>query len=413
MTHELLKGNILTFVSMQFEGLIGNIMYFLLFIVFLFIYPRLLISQMLWKLEQTARELEGMTSSAKKIVTRKVSNNPSRELKDAVSNFLEFFIIEPVNLDPYGIVKKIEHVVDQSEEKFKYFVKKIAPKFDSEAQADLTMGLSGAISLNQISKIVRHYVEMVKKMKNLQYGLIIQMQLPLIERISKALLKGTEALTNGWPIGDSIGPYIAAGMIDKGLREVEEDIVASKKRIKNRDVIIMKAKGPGGRTGKLGKAVEKIVKKQKISKIITIDAAAKLEGERTGSVAEGVGVAIGGIGVDRVYIENIATQKDIPLDSFLIKMSAEEAIMPMRLEILNATPKVVKAVEENIAESSRGGKIIVVGVGNTSGVGNDKKSAKEAELTIKKIIHKVNIQEKEEEKKNKKGIGWFGSQFGI
>ncbi len=379
--------------------ILGNVVWFLLFIVFMYFYPRLLISQTLLKLEQSAMMLEGLSGKAKKIVISKISKNPTKELREKVSNFLEFFVIEPVSLDPFGIVKKIEHVVNLAEKRFKYFAKEVAPKMDSEEQANLVVGISGAMSLHQISKIVRHFVELVRKTKNLQLALILQMQLPLIERIAKALLNGTEALTNGWTIGDAIGPLVAANMIGTAkTKEIEEDTLLARKKIRGRNVLLIKAKGPGGRLGKLGKAVEKITKTQKISKIITIDAAAKLEGEKTGGVAEGIGVAIGGIGVDRAYIEEIATKSEIPLDSVVIKMSQEEAIQPMMKEVLHATGKVQKIVEGNIARTA--GTIIVVGVGNTGGVGNDKKSADATAKKVEEILKMLKAR-KEEKKKNK------------
>ncbi len=381
------------------SSLIGNIVWILLFVVMIFFYPKLMVTQMIWKLEHIAQLLEGFTVNAKRIVISKITKKPTKEMKEAVSNFLEFFAIEPIALDPYGIVKKIEHVYNLSEKRFRYFVKSVSGKANSEEQANLVMGLSGATSLHQISKVVRHFVETIKKTKNLYLGLALQTQLPMIERISRALFKGTEALTNGWAIGDGIGSLTAAHMIgDSKIKEVDEETLLTSKKIKGKNVLLIKAKGPGGRLGKLGKVVERLVKKQKIAKIITIDAAGKLEGEKTGSIAEGIGVAIGGIGVDRAYIENISTTKEIPLDTVVVKMSNEEAIMPMKLEVLNSIPKVTKLVEDNIARTREKGKIIVVGVGNTSGVGNNKKAAEEAEKHIEKIVALMKKRELHEKK---------------
>ncbi|MFH7882599.1 MAG: DUF1512 family protein, partial [Candidatus Aenigmatarchaeota archaeon] len=381
-------------ISQFFGDSLTNIIWFLLFIILAFLYPRIMIAQMLFKLEQTAQMLEDFTLKAKNIVIKKISKKPKKDLKDAISNFLEFFMIEPVSLDPFGIVKKIEHIVNLSEKRFNYFVSRVAPRLNPEEKANLVMGLSGAISLNQIAKIVRHYVELIRKTKNLQLALILQMQLPLVEKISKALLKGTEALTNGWPVGDSVGAFVAAHLIGKEkVKEIEEDTIMAKKRIKRKEVYIIKAKGPGGRLGKLGRAVEKIVKREKVAKIITIDAALKLEGEKTGSMAEGIGVAIGGVGVDRAYIEEIASKKNIPLDSIIIKMSQEEAIQPIRKEILISVPKVLEAIERNVEETKGKGKILIVGVGNTAGVGNSKKEAEEAEKLAKKVLVKEKLEE--------------------
>jgi len=386
-------------MSLFGDSSLWNAVWVVLLVVMAFFGTRLMFYQIFWKLAQTANMLEGLAIGGKRIVIRKITKNPTRQLKDSMNNFLEVFAIEPISLDPFGIVKKIEHIYDLSERKFKEFVREIAPKLDGESQANLVMGVSGAVSLNQISKIVRHYVETIRKTKNLQLAMVLQMQLPMIERISRALLKGTEALANGWPIGDSIGPMVAANLIgDSKTKEIEEDVLLARKKIKGKNVLIIKARGPGGRLGKLGKAVEKLVKREKIAKIITVDAAAKLEGERTGSIAEGVGVAIGGIGVDRNYIENITTAKEIPLDAIAIKMSQEEAIMPMKLEVLSSIFKVIKLLEDDISKTRERGSIVVVGVGNCSGIGNDKKAVEEAEKQIRKNVRIMRERELLEKK---------------
>lgn len=390
-------------------GLLGNIIWFIMFFVLMFVYPKLMITQMIWKLEQTAQMLEEFTNTGRRIVIRKISKTPSKELREAVTNFLDFFVIEPVSLDPYGIMKKIEHLVNLSERRFKYFVEQVAPRADKETQANLMMGLSGAISLHQITKIIKHYIGLIKKTKNLQLAMILQMQMPFIEKISKALLKGTEALTNGWPIGDAAGPVVATHLIgDSRVKDFDEDTTMATKRIKGKTVYIVKAKGPGGRLGKIGKVVDEFAKRQKIAKIITVDAMAKLEGEKTGSIAEGIGVAIGGVGVERSYIENVSAQRDIPLDTYVIKMSNEEAIMPMKVEVLNAVPKVVKMVEQNIANTREKGTIVVIGVGNTGGVGNDKKDADKVVDLIKRNAKSLKDWEEMEQKKEKK---WFDLGF--
>lgn len=386
------------------NDIIGNAVYFLLFFVFIFFYPRIMITQMLWSLERSAVMLENLTHKGKNIVLRKISQKPSKEIRDAVTNFLDFFTIGPISTDPYGIMKKIENVMSMHDKKMNYFAKQVAPKMSAEESANLVMSLSGAMTLHQIAKIVRHIVELVRKTKNLQFALILQMQLPLIEKISKAMLKGTEAFANGWPVGDSVGPIVASHLIGKSkANEIEEDTIVVKKKIKGKNVYIIRAKGPGGRLGRLGKSVEKIAKRQKLAKIITVDAAGKLEGEKTGSIAEGIGVAIGGIGIDSSYIDNISAEKNIPLDAVAIKMSQEEAIMPMTNEVLNTVPKVIQMVEKNIAET-RGNNIVVVGVGNCVGIGNDVDSAKKAMEEIKRIAKIVKKREDEEKKENKSVI---------
>jgi len=378
----------------------------IIFMLFFYFYSRIMVQQILFKLERSAQLLERMSSRAEKYVTKKISKKRDKKIIRSVKNFLEFFVITPVNLDPYGIVKKFEHLVDLEKERFKYFVKQVAPHMKSEERANLMMGLSGAISLYQLSKLLRHFVELIKKTKSVNLAMLLQMQLPLIERIAKALMIGTEALSNGWPVGDTIGAYVAADLIDKSeVKEVDDETVVCRKKYRKKNVIIVKAKGPGGRTGNPGKVVEKICKEEKIAKIITIDAAMKLEGEKTGTIAEGVGVAIGGIGIEKSYIENIAVKKSIPLDTIIIKMSQEEAITPMKKPIISSLPKVMQNLNEVIDRTKENGKIIIVGVGNTSGVGNSKKDLIEAKKIIDKNIKKMKRRAKKKKRK------WFKLPF--
>src|SRR4030042_4714352 len=101
-------------------------------------------------------------------------------MKESINNFTDFFAIDPGNTDPYGIMKKVEHIYTLSEKRLNYFAKNIAPKLDEEERANLAMGLSGAVSLNQMAKVVRHFVEMARKTKSYQWAMILQMHVPMI-----------------------------------------------------------------------------------------------------------------------------------------------------------------------------------------------------------------------------------------
>ena len=383
---------------------VGNewvtILYFVFFVVFFFFYPRLMLSQIMWKIERTADELEYMSDNSKNFLIKRISKKPNKKVRDSVSRFFEFFVITPVSLDPFGVVKKFELIVQNEKKRFEYFVNQVAPNMDSESKANLEMGLAGGIEMHMIAKIVRHYVELIRQTKSYQIALILQMQLPLVERIAKAIFKGTKAMANGEPIGDALGPLVTANLIGNSkTSEIEEDILMAKIKIDKRNCFVVKAKGPGGRLGRPGKAVEKLVSKNKISRIITIDAAAKLEGEKTGSIAEGVGVAMGGPGVDKSYIEDIAVKNNIPLDSIIVKMRPEEAIMPMRKAIKDSVPGVIDAIKESIKRAKSGSDVVIVGVGNTSGVGNSKSAAEKVSRWVDQNERKIQRMKKKEQKK--------------
>lgn len=364
-------------------------------VIFFLFYPRIMISQMMWKLERSARELERMSVKAKKIVIKGIGVKADSKMKESVSRFFEFFVIEPASLDPYGAVSKFDHIIRTQNNRFKYFVKRLAPGISEERQACIQMGLAGGMTVHEIAKIVRHYVELIKQTKSLQIAMILQMQLPLIERVARAMFKGTEALTYGRPIGDAIGPLVAAElMAGKKAKEIEEDIIMAEIKIEGRHAFVLRAKGPGGRLGYPGRAAEGIIAKNKVIKVITIDAAAKLEGEKTGSVAEGVGVAMGGPGVERTYIEDIVTKKGIPLDSIIVKMSPEQAIMPMRKAVKDAIPEVMKSIKRSLEDVKKGGSVLIMGVGNSSGIGSGEKEIASAKEWIDRYERKLKKEKK-------------------
>lgn len=134
----------------------------------------------------------------------------------------------------------------------------------------------------------------------------------------------------------------------------------------------MKAEGPAGNVGAVGNAVERLINNYglKPSLIVMIDAALKLEGEPTGEIAEGVGAAIGGIGVDKFKIEEVSSKADIPLYAIIIKESIGEAVSAMTKDVIDAAAKVQARLDSLLEDRTKEeDTIIVVGVGNTFGVG--------------------------------------------
>jgi len=100
-----------------------------------------------------------------------------------------------------------------------------------------------------------------------------------------------------------------------------------------------------------------------------VDAALKLEGEDTGSIAQGFGAAIGGIGTDRFKIEAVAAKYNIPILALVVRQSVKDAITLMNKEISDQTENVRSQVYEMITDNSNPNQtVLVIGVGNTMGV---------------------------------------------
>jgi hypothetical protein len=369
--------------------------------LFMFVLPKLYFYQIFSKLELSAKKLEALSAKAQKKLLKQTgklatSKNAS---KDILNRFIDFFMIPPVSIDPFGIVKKLEQVIDTSEERFKTVAKQIAPKANSEEHMNVDMGLQAATMLHTLSKIVRHFVETAKKFKNLQIAMIIQMQLPIIEKMAEAEYDGMETFLSGLPIGDAAGPLTIASMLDKEGKEIAPDVVAITEKKWDRNITFIKAKGPGGRLGKLGQAIENACKGKKITRIFTIDAAQKLEGEKTGSVAEGVGVAMGGPGVQKSQIENVAVKLSIPIEAIAIKMSGFQAIKPMTLSVLKGIDKAKDMLRMRVEEMPKGSNLIVIGVGNTCGIPNTNKNLNTTINAIKKEAKRKKAEEKQKQKR--------------
>jgi len=398
---------------MQFGGggdWVSSILWFLMLFVFIFFYPRIMITQVVVKIEKDLNDIENMGKKGKEKILSKISKKPSKELKKKVSDFMEFFVATPVSLDPYGIVGKIHQVIKHAESREIGFVEEIAPNLSKEEVKDIAAALNHNASIYQIAKIIRHYLELIKKYKLLQIAMLIQMQIPLIKKVADALLKSVDAFVDNAPIGDGIGPLIIASMIPANAKVVkleEEQFAYAKVKIEGKDVILSKALGPGTTIGYPGKFVQKMTKREKIDRIITVDAAGALYGEKNGVVTEGVGVGQRGseiLSYHSFQIEEITTKKNIPVDSIGIKEVGENAIYPMMEDIYKALQPGVEKVKEMIRRGKKKEKILVIGFGNTSGIGNNRASLKRVEEAIKKNIRKM--KKEEEERKKKENTIW-------
>jgi hypothetical protein len=197
--------------------------------------------------------------------------------------------------------------------------------------------------------------------------------LPLVMKEAEAYASALKAFAYGQPIGDGAGPLVAAKLIHGyETRKVPKDCVVATVPIEGRTALVIKAEGPGGNVGKPGEAVTTVIEenKGKIATVIMIDAGLKLEGEKVGEVAEGIGAAIGGPGVDQFKIEEAVVKYKIPLNAVVVKEDIGDAVSPMRKEISDSADTVIELVKNVVLERTKeGDKLIIVGVGNTIGIG--------------------------------------------
>ena len=344
------------------------------FFVFFFYGSRLQTYNALREIGSGLNKLKVMKDKARKetidylVNVGKAPNDPAQRL----DQFLDYVTIMPVDIDPAGLVGKIDHVVTTNNDRVRAEVSGLLGQTNPVTVSISENLLEVATSLNIIHKIVRHFYLLGKKTNSYFTLIQLQMLMPMIIQEADALLNAVDSFKVGQPVGDGIGPVaISKYMVGKEKRIVAKDTVMTVTEYKGRKLYVLKADGPMAYVGQPGVAIRKVVEEMgvKPSAIIMIDAALKLEGEKTGEIAEGVGAAIGGIGVEKFQIEEVATKNKVPLYAILVKQSLLEAITVMRKEIAEASEKVIQVLNRIIEEKTKeGDEVLVAGIGNSLGV---------------------------------------------
>ena len=352
-----------------------SMLFYVVFIVFLFYGQRIQMYVMIREVEGSLYKLKYIKEEGRKIAieTIKEIGKPETDPSARVDRYLEYFTIAPQSMDPAGIVHKLDHILDVRDTRLKDEVKIMAPESDEVQINNLENTLEAAMALNYIYKVVRHFYIQGKKTLSLYIIMQLQMILPLVMKEAEAYASALKAFADGQPIGDGVGPLVAAKLLHGyETRKVPKDCVVATVPIEGRTALIIKAEGPGGNVGKPGEAVKAVIEenKGKLASVIMIDAGLKLEGEKVGEIAEGIGAAIGGPGVDQFKIEEAVVKHKIPLNAVIVKEDIGDAVSPMRKEIADSVDKVIERVKNVILERTKeGDKLIIVGVGNTIGVG--------------------------------------------
>lgn len=276
----------------------------------------------------------------------------------------------PVDMDPNGIVEKVQHTVRSREDYTREHVKSLFSEINDVELSKTQTLLEIASSLQMIHKIINHMFLTAKKQNNYPLILPLQMILPFIMEQAEAMKEAIPVFKRGQPVGDGIGPMVVGKMMLHSPKEIVAfQTAVAKTEFESRKLFLLKAEGPGSTVGRPADALESIISENKLDAIIMIDAALKMEGEDSASVARGFGAAIGGIGTEKFHIEAIATKKQIPIFSIVVKQSVKEAITLMTKEIADQADDVRLQVYEMIRENTKEGQsVAIIGVGNTVGV---------------------------------------------
>ena len=341
-------------------------------ILFIFYGQRIQLQVTSSEIKKSIKKLDSYRTEARTELIDFINKNLSlkQDPTKKIDQFLEYFTIMPVDMDPNGIVAKVRHTVRAREDYSRIHVKSLSPEIDEIELSKVLTLLEIATSLHMIYKVINHMFLTAKKQNNYPLILPLQMMLPFIMEEAEAITKAIPAFKLGQPVGDGIGPMVVGKMmLDSKKETVAFQTVLAKKEYDGRQLLLLKAEGPGSNVGRPGDAVESIVSSDKPDIIIMVDAALKMEGEDSASTARGFGAAIGGIGTERFQIEEIATRNNIPIFAIVIKQSVKEAITLMTKDIANQAENVHSQIEEMIQENTTAGQtVLLIGVGNTMGV---------------------------------------------
>ncbi|MFP3268193.1 MAG: DUF1512 domain-containing protein [Desulfurococcales archaeon] len=319
--------------------------------------------------------LEKMMNESQSKTASYMRNLGLEQPEKVMEKGINYFVIEPVNIEPTDIIKRMDVLFSTREERLEGLVKEALPNAGKVERSLASTALEISAALTFVYKYVRHLLITGQKTNNWILIMQLEMVLPMIIKQAEAYSKALDVFLEGKPIGDGAGPLLVQRIVGPSATPIEivKDTVYYESQIDNRKVYLIKASGPESNVGHPGFAVEELLKKlgernEKVGMIITVDAALKLEGENTGEVAEGAGAAIGDAGPEKIRIERAASINGIPLHAVIVKMGMEEAILTMKKEICDAVDVALERIKELIKKVPEGHSIIIAGIGNSVGI---------------------------------------------
>ncbi|MEM4372689.1 MAG: DUF1512 domain-containing protein [Metallosphaera sp.] len=323
--------------------------------------------------EQKLQMIEGYLKDSRGLTEKLLKDKGFADPKAFVDRIIDRFVIDPVSVEPTDIINRMKLLMRSNEDTVREMITAANPNIDPMTRSQIEISTEVVNALNLIYKVIRHYLIMAKKLNSIMIMYQLQMVAPIYVKYAEAYAKAQKVFLQGIPIGDGLGPLVASRFLMKADQKftVSKDTIAGSIEFEGRKIVVVKAEGPMATVGTPGEGVQNVIEREGggVSRIITVDAALKLEGEETGSVAEGMGVAMGDPGPEKIAIERVAVKYGIPIDAVIVKMSMEEAITEMRKEVYQAADKAIEYVKRIILERTKpGSTVVVVGVGNTAGI---------------------------------------------
>nr|MDO8076570.1 DUF1512 family protein [Candidatus Freyarchaeota archaeon] len=350
---------------------IWEIISFLVYMAFCFfcIYQReIMLYFEVRKIRKQVREISKMIKETRSMLMSMFDERLSEEEREkGYDKVMNYFVIAPIETDPSGVMDRLEYLLDAGDETLGRLVEPLCPDGDLERLENLKQMFREAIVLNRTFKLVREIYLSSKKSRSLETVMQTTMNLPLLLREARIRFKAVKAYVGAEPIGNGVAPLVVSKLMDGSPFEVRDGVVISEREYEGRELIIIKPKGPGARSRNVGRvAADIIMREEKIAGVVVISAQVKLEGEKSVVVTPATGVAF--VSEPEKYrLEELASEKKIPLVSLVVKMSNEEYYTKMSEKVRGAVPKIVERFEDLISGFGEG-KVILIGSGNTMAI---------------------------------------------
>ena len=203
---------------------------------------------------------EFKNNSRQKLIDYVKTIKPKDDPIKKIDSFLEYFTIMPVDLDPNGIIPKINHLVHSREDFTRLQVRSLFTEISDFEMSKVHNLLEIVTSLQLFHKITRHLYLTAKKQKNFPLILPLQMMIPFIMEEANALKHAVDSMKNGQPMGDGIGPMVVGKMmLTTSKQNAAFETVWSKSEYEGRELLLVKAEGPNATVGRPGEAIENII----------------------------------------------------------------------------------------------------------------------------------------------------------
>jgi len=162
------------------------------------------------EIKKGIKKLNGFSLNSKKELIDYVKKNIDSTIDPTkkIEQFLDYFTIMPVDMDPNGIVEKVRHTVRSREDYTRNHVKSLSPNLNEIELSRIQTLLEIASSLQMIHKIVNHMFLTAKKQKNYPLILPVQMILPFLMEHAKAMDAAIPAFKTGNLLVMELGQWL-------------------------------------------------------------------------------------------------------------------------------------------------------------------------------------------------------------